>query len=74
MMNFIHDEKSFFITLSLIDDPEESASHPSPLPEECPKYTQNVNRANVMARDASFVLSYTLGLVSTRHGVVVVSG
>ncbi len=37
------------------------------------KFTQNVNRANVMPRGASFVLSDTLGLVSTRQGVVVVS-
>ena len=36
-------------------------------------FTPNVNRANVMPRDASFVLSDTLGLVSTRQGVVVVS-
>ena len=34
------------------------------------KFTENVTRVNVMPRDAAFVLSDTLGLVSTRTGVV----
>ena len=36
-------------------------------------FTQNVTRANVMPRDADFVFSETLGLVSTRNGQVTAS-
>ena len=37
------------------------------------QFSENTTRANVMPRDASFVLSDTLGLVSTRTGVVTAS-
>ena len=37
------------------------------------QFTENVTRVNVMPRDADFVFSETLGLVSTRNGKVTAS-